>query len=257
MKNFLKKIGSLFLIFSVMVLTAYNIKVEHAYADTYSAGTNIFADTFTRANSNTVGNGWSELQVDASNPGIASNQLSHNTSNVGVAYRNIGSYNNIIVTFKLTVPTSPNSDGVGFAIRHDGSNRNTDCQTNFLSIGLNLAGGSFKVCDGTTVKGSTNFTFVTSTQYNFEWVVTSANYMEIRVWKTGTSRPLAPNLIIPAFTVGATGVNYAFGGREITGSTLWDDFSMDNLITTASHPSKINIKSRVNIKSVFHNYLDQ
>ncbi len=222
----MKRIFSLILALSFLFATP-------AFANPlYSAGTTIFSDNFNRTDSNTVGNGWDEIEVndppDDADGVILSNQLVFNSAgnNAAVALRQGTNFTNIMVSFKFTTGTATNVDG--FSLRH------TDTATADRGFGVgerivfNGSADTVSIADVGGTQASASFDFVALTQYNIEWVIDANNYMEVRVWPTGSTRPYAPTLRA-SFTPDTTNSYWAFGDRF---DARYDDFVVSNLVTT-------------------------
>jgi hypothetical protein len=224
---------------SALTYSVYNAKIVIDQSlNTFSAGSNVFADTFTRANSTTVGNGWSEISVLAADAQISSNRLNFSSAtDIAAVYRAGSAFSNIITTFKFN-KASASDDNWTFQIRRDNTTRGQGA--NSLGLTVNTLTGAYTITDSGTTKSSGTIPgapFSSGTQYSFEWVITSTNYMELRYWLTATeSRPDVASATVPAFSVVTTTTNWGFVGMN---NSSFADLSIDNLTTTGGTITKL------------------
>lgn len=180
-------------------------------------------ENFNRANSDTVGNGWSETNPSANDMVISGNALycgtDGNETDGGASYRARESgfgRTNTTVMWKWQKPSNSDApsewDTVG--VSHDGTRASA---TSGICCTFSNGSNSVKVNDGATEKGSGSFTFSTDTWYYFVWDIESDGSMKVYVSSSGYSRDVSDEVIsVSAFTPASTdNGNWCLTGRYI------------------------------------------
>lgn len=204
-----------------------------------------FSDNFNRADSNTVGNSWSEgndsggtnsftTEANAADNGINSNQLrqqGNNTFSPVCSRTDITPQKQITITGKLTFPTAT-SDNLQMALLTLMTNPTRNSGYGIL---FNASGsGLLSIIDNGTTKNSVVQDFVPGTQYSFEVVINSKNHVDVYVWLTAGSKPATPTLTFnnsgATYTPTASGSRFGVVSSNNSDSTrrdfLWDDLSV-------------------------------
>lgn len=174
--------------------------------------TPVFSDTFMRANSTTIGNGWSTLFVNPSDVQILSNYLQFVTANAGVAYQanTLTGRNNLSALFTgFITATSPDME---FSVSHDGSSRSAA-----VGLYLSLSNTALTLNDsGSGVLATYTHSFANNTNYFIRWDISPTYAMTVYVNTTGN--PFTSGDIVlthAAFTpTSVNGGNWAFGNRN-------------------------------------------
>lgn len=189
-----------------------------------------FSDSFNRANNNTVGNGWSEIELSASDARIESASLNFpNSSAAAVVHRareaGFGR-NNTTLLFEYKKDTD-NTEFDGISVSHDGSTR---AVTVGISLNFDAGNNTVYVYDGATSKGNASFTFAGNTWYYFKWDILSDNSMKIYINTTGTFTQSDLVLSISAFTPSSSDVSKWGIGNRRTGRfrnlTIYDSVQL-------------------------------
>lgn len=171
-----------------------------------------FTDDFNRADSNTVGNGWSEEEATTSDARILSNKVVFTTADAGVIHRIGQGWSDLIVTMTFELDSSTGDAGV--AVKYNTGPRNVNSGSLCVTISTDGTTGTMKVFDNGTQKGSFTKALVSATQYKIEWIIFFDNSMEVRQWLATDARPGAADLTIAAFSVVSTGNRWAIGNRN-------------------------------------------
>lgn len=150
----------------------------------------VFSDNFNRANSNTVGNGWSEVQIGAGEDvGILNNKLafpvSGSVTDVAVAHRSLASwgYNNLTIQFSIS-QTNTTSGYQVLSTGFDGTSRGIGSCCGY-QLQVNIPGSSVRINDGSTVLISDTVSMSTGVDYYFRWDIESDNDMRVYMNTTG------------------------------------------------------------------------
>lgn len=205
----------------------------------------IFSDNFTRANSNTVGNGWSENELAAGNCSISSNSYrSNNPSNGAIQsiYRNLGVNNAVVITGSfiyvpnvatdrttqqyIDVLSSSGASGMGLIAEI--RTNNSYGSTGFANIILHDTSTTL----ATVAKNSL---MNVSGNIAYELIIYADNSMEGRVWDASGGKPGSPDVTSAARTPTAAGANVMIGSAPTSSPnsiTSWYNYSVSNTDTS-------------------------
>lgn len=204
-----------------------------------------FSDNFNRADSNTVGNNWSENEIAAANCRILSNKLREGNATSGAiqsVYQDIGANNGLKVTGKfkvthnaatgrethniITFLSSSGSAGVGVNFIKRGSDGSGDAG-NFFRI---------SIVDVTQKSLTSKNSLSDATgDIEFEIIINTDYSMEVRVWLASDSRPATADATQTAFTPTSSGSNFSIGFASVSspGATVdFDDISVTSTAVT-------------------------
>ena len=191
-----------------------------------------FTDDFNRSNSNTVGNGWSEIQLSASDVRIDSNKLDFTTgANAAIAWRSPETgYDSKDISIEIFW----NKDNAAFNAEYQGLSVTHDGVTGSTSRGMNLrfrcdtAGTDIELEDnsGLGVIASADFDFSVSTDYKIWWKINSDWTQEVWIAEVGNDYPETAQLsYLTPFTPNNSTGEWAIGGRygfEVDEVTYYD-----------------------------------
>ena len=193
--------------------------------------TNILFDSFSRADSGTVGGEWSETDRDDL-LSIQSGSLRMNSNKDKSAYLRAGgaTQSGVKITFSLSVVSKNGTEVIQVGTRAGGTGDNPyrDC------FGFAFLPAFGVQANDTTFQGTiTPFTFADGSTYQVEISVAQDNSRELRVWPQGAPRPSAATLAVAAQTIiRATGANYQIGfdsGSATPSNMRMDDFRIEKL----------------------------
>lgn len=217
---------------------------------------NIFTEDFNRANSGTVGNGWTETGSEGMS--ISSNTLQANLSGglPNGAYRAGAANAGVVVKFKFRFngagsppAATDRSDQTYVLIK-------SNTTTGGLGVKLHRSTGggggstppyypnSLAIYDNGNEYSSTNTAFSMDTWYWVEFSVGADYAMEVRWWADGGSRPSSPNITKAAFTPSSAGTNWSmyYNADWNSLSINIDDLTVDEnkVITTIEFASNLS-----------------
>lgn len=204
----------------------------------------VFSDNFTRANSNTVGNGWTENELAAGNCSISSNSFrSNNPTTLAIQsiYRNVGINNAITITGSfiyfpnvatdrttdqyIDVRSSAGASGLGLIVEI--RTNNSYGSTGFANI---------KLHDTSTVLTTVAKDSLRNVSGNiaYELTIYADNSMEGRVWDASGGRPSSPDVTSSARTPTASGSNVMIGSAPTSSQnsiTNWYDYAINDFVS--------------------------
>lgn len=205
----------------------------------------LVSDAFTRADSSTIGNGWTDNTDTGDHVAIFSNRLRlrwASTPNEGIHsfYRPLSQHSGIKITFKWRVDAGANVDGclpfVG--VRATGANNHDSSYgVCLLYIGQSDRVDLYIYDQGTAKVGQTSVitTPAKSTDYNVEYLINAQNHLEARIWLASGARPASANVSLlnggAPYTPAANGSNVILsathGSTASYSVTTWvDDFEI-------------------------------
>lgn len=186
-----------------------------------------FTDDFNRANSNTVGGGWSETEVGVDDAIISSNKLLFNDPGNGATVyrtRTVGyGRNNTTAQFKINWEAGVAPNNWLFSISGDGLSRSS---AGVASHRIHITIDATKVYfyDGVTLKSSMlhGLSFAVATDYYVRWDIEADYSMRVYIGTTSFSFPTLAELVATqvAFTPSGTDLGaWSFEGGGGGGSS--------------------------------------
>lgn len=190
-----------------------------------------FFDDFNRPDSNSVGNGWSEIELSSSDARIKGNRLNFPGVDAAVAYRphqGGAGGNNITMTWVYRKDgQSPNLNEYDGVSSHFDGGRGIG---GLFVVWLPRPNGEVSIGDS-QIMGTANFSFAVDTDYNFQWDIYPNYSMNVWIWRTSDPKPASPLLVIPAFTPVSTQPYWAIGNRL---GSYFDDFRVETPARSSS-----------------------
>jgi hypothetical protein len=212
----------------------------------------LFSDNFNRANSSSIGNGWTDNADSGDHCQIVGNLVRWQWVNQpfnGVShgfYRDIGQHKNLKIEFTW-VPTNDTAtvDGLLPEVRvlSNGSGENGYGaallwvpQTDDLNL---------YILDGGTVRANTLMygTVSRGTTHNVEILIDDNYWVEIRIWRPSLSesRPSSPNLSFnnsgSPYTPSASGSNFMMNAFHGSSASFSVTVNVDDLVITDTTPN--------------------
>lgn len=188
-----------------------------------------FFDDFDRTDSNSVGNGWAELELVSSpdSARILTNRLNFPDADAAVAYRPNGGdagRRNVSVTwlFRKGSDSTNLMEVDAVSVAHNGLIQNA---RHGLNVRWSVGAGSIEIADENDVQGGASFPFTLDTDYRFEWNVCSDYSSSVRVWRSSDERPTLPVVESGAFLPESLFSFWAIGNRF---SAFFDDFRVES-----------------------------
>jgi hypothetical protein len=218
----------------------------------------LFTDSFTRADSNTVGNGWTETETSANVCTISSNQLSINASNDSSGpsvVQTLGSVPGMPVSISFT--TTPNGSNASARFLYFylfNSNRNISIS---WKPNNNSAANTVLYGDGLS-KGSTQVDF---TVKNWIWIDLVANgsncdvalYIAASSSKPGSATLSTSNVAIPS------GSDFGFlfdaTSSHTQASVFLDDFSLSGTAAYTLALAQMSYALTLETANLAHGYI--
>lgn len=172
----------------------------------------VFSDDFNRPDSNNVGGGWREIELEPSDAVISGGRLLFPDRLHGaVAYHpHGGRTRDVTIEFDYGFSEDPNRQADAFNLLHGGSRRGAG---GGLFVLLENDVNRVRIIDGEVDLDRNDFVFELGTDYEVRWDVFADHSLELRVWPSGSAPPAAPLLVVAPFTPRSEGANWAFSGR--------------------------------------------
>lgn len=232
----------------------YNLKDKVV---SQAANNTIFFEDFNRANNSTIGGSFVDGNDQNDNLKVNNNRLNMKWVNQGWGnfhnlYSPIQKQNDIKISYIWNLASAPGIDGYFpfIGVRGGGSNPNDlngsygaalyySGQTDTLSVHI-LDKGALKA------QAAIMSAPLKNTDYNVEIKVTSQNFIEVRIWKVGTTYPASPQASFnngnSTYTPVANGTNLiltAFHGSTnlYNVDVSIDDLKIENLTVTNATPT--------------------
>lgn len=178
----------------------------------------LFSDAFDRADSTTIGNGWTEVATAGADLAqIISNKLrlrndAGNNRDVGV-YRSQTRGNDLIIFGRYKITTD--NTGIIFEVCVNGVADET--RNNSVAMQIRRSDNTVHVMDGGTSKGNAASGLNATDEFYYEIQITTGYAIDVRIWATTGSRPSAATLSIAGFTPATNNSNWKF--THTTGGT--------------------------------------
>lgn len=184
----------------------------------------IVSDDFTRSDSATVGNGWSQNSTGGgANPQIVSNKLRIGDASgnaQGAVYRSLGSQTSVSLSCVFQVVTSVSRPV--FIVPYFASSSYNSGSSTGVGLQINTSTGAIDIVDGTTSKKSGSYTFSTSTDY-YIWIdiVANGSNLDTSVFiSTSSTKPALATLTAVNHTYTNSG-NYCALSVDATNAGKW------------------------------------
>lgn len=145
-----------------------------------------FSDNFNRTNSNTVGNGWSEIEVGGEDAAIVSNRLAFEDpaafAVINRARTSGFGRNNTTIIYTIRFGNSVSTNENFVSTGHDGSSRGGAGDVD-NGLHLYIDGTNITIYDGNTLKQQTahSVSMSVDTNYYIRWDIVSDNSMRVYV----------------------------------------------------------------------------
>lgn len=223
-----------------------------------------FSDDFNRGITNTVGNGWSELEAAPGRLVIDGDYLFFTASSgdEGICYRARSggpARNNTTVTYRVKFFTTVGSNN-WFSVSGSGANRTNLAGTTDRRLHITITSTQVKVYDGTTLKASANhgLTLIAGTYYYVRWDIESDYSMRVYIKSTSSAYTYADiKLFVSAFTpTSVDGGNWEIGGGGSAADIAYDDLLIYDTVQaspSATPTVNTNSVSSIGLRSVIGN----
>lgn len=213
-------------------------------ANTTSTSTPILSDNFNRADSSTIGGGWTDNTDSGDHMTIASNKLKMDWASSGTqGYRNIyqtlSQQNNIKITYTWRPHTGNIDSYIPFVgVRGTSANDFLHSYGVALCYGCTAGAVDAHILDNGTYKAmfSNILTPTMDTDYNVEILIDSNNWIEFRIWPASGSRPTSPNAYFDngssPYTPSSSGTNLVIEAQHGSNSAYTISVNVDDLTVT-------------------------
>lgn len=197
-----------------------------------------FFDDFNRRDSNSVGNLWSEVELNPTDARILNGRLNFPSDDAAMAYRPYeggAGGNNITMSwvYRKSSDAAHLNEDDGVCANYDLGRGLGGCLAVLIEP---VIGHRISIFDGGIV-ASFDYPIALDTDYNFQWDIYSDYSMNVWVWKSSDPKPVYPQLVKAAFAPATRLPYWAIGDRS--GATF-DDFRVETPARPGPGPIAVN-----------------